>query len=60
MATRYPAGQYGRCSLELFFFPGIYARQLFLESFAGDRPSTVETRLNADAGTWVGLLKQDD
>lgn len=55
--TRYPAGQYGRCTLDLFLFPGISPRQLFLECFAGESPSEDDTPLIESAGSFVGLLK---
>ena len=57
--SRYPAGQYGRCTLELFLFPEISARQLFLESFAGGGVSEDDTRLTAGSSVMVGLLKKE-
>lgn len=57
MGTRYPAGQYGRCTLDLFLFPEISARQLFMESFAGGGVPGDVQGLSADSGVLVGLLK---
>lgn len=58
--TRYPAAQHGRCTLDLFLFPEISTRQLFLESFAGSNPADDDTSLTACSGTFVGLLKRND
>jgi len=58
--TRYPAVQHGRCTLDLFHFPEISTRQLFLESFAGSNPAEDDTSLTACSGTFVGLLKRND
>lgn len=57
--ARYPSGQFGRCTLDLFLFPGISSRQLFVESFVGGISAKDEMRLTAGAGALVGLLQGD-
>lgn len=59
VAARYPAGSFERCSLELFFFPGISARQLFLECFCGDMHSSGDAHLQPAAGCCIGLLRMN-
>jgi len=58
--ARYPAGQYGRCTLDLFLFPAISTRQLFLESFTGGHLAEEEKGLTGCSGTIVGLLNTHD
>jgi hypothetical protein len=58
-ATLYPSAQHGRCTLDLFLFPEISPRQLFLESFAGSSPAMDDKSLTTCPGTLVGLLKMD-
>jgi hypothetical protein len=60
LATRYPAEQHGRCTLDLFLFPEISPRQLLLESFIGSNPATGDTSQGTCAGALVGLLKRDN
>ena len=57
LKTRYPAAQYDRCTLDIFLFPKISARQLFLESFASISPAEDDTSQTA-AGALVGLLNR--
>ena len=58
--TYYPAGQYGRCTLDLFLFPEISSRSLFREGFVGGSPTEADKSLTAGARVFVGLLKRDD
>ena len=59
LGTRYHTKQYGRCTLDLFLFPEISPRQLFLESFTGSRPAEHHKGLITCLGTVVGLLRRD-
>lgn len=54
--TQYPAATHGRCRLDLFLFPGLSARQLFLESFTGGG-LTANHRPSAGLGALIGVLK---
>ena len=57
--THYSAGQYGRCTLDLFLFPETSSRQLFLEGFTGNSPLVDNKGLPIHSGTLVGLLKKN-
>lgn len=56
--ARYPAGQFGRCTLDLFFFPEISARKLFLESFSRNQPSADDKSPTPGSKVLVGLMKK--
>lgn len=57
---RYPAEQHGRCTLDLFLFPGISSRQLFLESFTGSSSAEeADKGRTGSSGALVGLLKRE-
>ncbi len=53
--THYPAATHARCRLDLFLFPGLSARQLFLETFSAGNLAT-DDRSSTGLGTLVGLL----
>jgi len=54
--THYPAANHSRCRLDLFLFPGLSPRQLFLDSFSGGG-LPADHRPLTGLGTLVGLLK---
>ncbi len=55
---RFPAEQYGRCWLELHYFPGTTDRRLFLEGFAGGDGAAGRTKDDKGRGITVGLLAE--
>jgi len=55
--TQYPAAIYGRCRLDLFLFPELSARPLFLESFSAGDLSAADHLPPAGLGTLVGVLR---
>lgn len=60
LEDRYPAEQHGRCTLDLFLFPGISTRQLFLESFTGSSSTEEADKDRTGAsGALVGLLTRE-
>jgi hypothetical protein len=58
--TRYPSGQFGRRILDLFLFPEISPRSLFMESFVGGSSAEADKNLTAGACVLVGFLRMDD
>jgi len=53
----FPPEQAGRCRLELYYFPGISARRLFMEGFGGGMQSGTYNVKNTDEGCCIALLK---
>jgi len=57
LETIYPAAEYGRCRLHLYFFPKIAAAELFMATFGRDEDYQQVEKLEDCAGIIAGWLE---